>query len=329
MSNSPLKSDQDMFSQIREGFAYVAANARHVKIREDNIAAYAQDVPSHQPDNTYDGDHHFLGRTAEETASYVLAAESVNFGSGYKPALVAEGWKTVNYSIYFTVTTALKNYYEQNGGTIGADKLAGLTLDECGAIFGFNDSGATNIAVRELFHRALTTLGAHVRDHYDSSFATFLQSGKGSAKTMLAKLAELPYYNDVHDYNGTLVPVFKRAQHTLAVIDLEFTRLGQPLFADRELMTMFADNAVPHVLRVDDILEYSPELAQKIANGEELTSGSVEEIEIRCCAGHAVELIAQAKGVSACDVDFNLWHRSVEDAKYRATPTHKTRSIYY
>ena len=122
---------------------------------------------------------------------------------------------------------------------------------------------------------------------------------------------------------------YSNAQHTLAVIDLAFQRLGQPFFTDIHQMTMFADNAVPHVLRVDGVLEYSPELAQKIAKGAELKSGSAEELEIRCVAGHAVELIAKAKGVNACDVDFNLWHRSAEDPKYRATPTHITRSIYY
>lgn len=328
MTTAQPNSEKDLFSQIREGFAHVAKHADHVTIDMDALGQYARDLPAAQPDNTYDPDHHFVGDNAEDTASYLLAAEAVNFGSAYKGALAEEGLELVNHSIYFTVTMAMKKHFEDNG-VMSAPDMAALTPAQCAKIFGFDTAQKTHHELNGLFCGALNHLGQHVQSNYGGKFARFLESGKGSAKTMLATLAELPYYNDVHDYKGRLVPVFKRAQHSLAVIDLEFTRLGQPLFDDRALMTMFADNAVPHVLRMDHVLRYSDALARKIENSELLPSGSAEEVEIRCCAGHAVELIATLKGVSACDVDFNLWHRSLEQPHYRTMPSHKTRSIYY
>lgn len=329
MAVSKQKNEPDLFADIREGFAYVAANASQVKLREDLIPAYADTIEILSPDKTYDGDHHFLGETPEDAAAYTLTAESVNFGSAYKGDLATEGFSLVDHSIYFTVTTRLKDYFE--GQSVpAAQTLAAMDENQCADIFGFDPAQPTHHTVNKLFCRSMNELGQFVSDEYQGSFLAFLTDGKGSARTVLGQLARLPYYNDVHDYKGRLVPIFKRAQHTLAVLDLEFNnRLGYTLFDDPELMTMFADNAVPHVLRMDGILEYSDELARKIAAGEELPSGSAEEIEIRCCAGHAVELIAAAKGVKACDIDFNLWHRSVEDDKYREKPTHITRTIYY
>jgi hypothetical protein len=92
---------------------------------------------------------------------------------------------------------------------------------------------------------------------------------------------------------------------------------------------MFADNLVPHVLRLDGVLEFSPELVARIARGELIEHGSAEEIEIRACAIHAVELIVAARpGSRAIDVDAVLWQRG-QEPRYKASPRHRTRCIAY
>ena len=57
---------------------------------------------------------------------------------------------------------------------------------------------------------------------------------------------------------------------------------------------MFADNLVPHVLRLDGILVFDPELVGRIERDELIEPDSPEEIEIRAGAVHAVELIVAA-----------------------------------
>ena len=57
---------------------------------------------------------------------------------------------------------------------------------------------------------------------------------------------------------------------------------------------MFADNLVPHVLRLDGILRFDPELVARIDREELIEHGSAEEVEIRACAVHAVELLVAA-----------------------------------
>ena len=48
---------------------------------------------------------------------------------------------------------------------------------------------------------------------------------------------------------------------------------GVAEFDDLDRLTIFADNLVPHVLRVDGVLRYDPELAARIDAGELLPPG--------------------------------------------------------
>jgi hypothetical protein len=61
------------------------------------------------------------------------------------------------------------------------------------------------------------------------------------------------------------------------------------------------------VLRLDGILRFDPTLVARIDAGELIGHGSPEEVEIRACALHAVELLVSARGdTSAADVDLLL-----------------------
>ena len=99
---------------------------------------------------------------------------------------------------------------------------------------------------------------------------------------------------------------------------------------DLARLTMFADNLVPHVLRLDGVLAFDAGLVQRIDNGELIEHGSPEEVEIRACAVQAVELIVDARGgdATAAQVDQLLWQRGQEPA-YKARPRHRSRCTAY
>ena len=309
----------DIFQSVRDGFAAVAAQADHVKIRYDRIDAYADSLPPAPPANVFDESHHYLGNE-EDTAAYVLALDAINFGSGYKPLMVKEGWNLIDGSIYFTVSTRLKNEFER-AAPWSAARMASLTDEDCRSVLEL-PRGRYSDEFAGLCRAALNELGAAVGGR-------FMDYVPATAAALTEKLAALPHFHDVHDYKGLSVPILKRAQIAAADLHLAFGKLGRELFPDATRVTMFADNAVPHVLRTDGILEYTPELAAKIAAGTYLPSGSAEEIEIRACAGHAVELIAARKGLKALNIDHILWHRSAESADYRKSPTHRTLTPFY
>ena len=112
-----------------------------------------------------------------------------------------------------------------------------------------------------------------------------------------------------------------------------FDGKGPGRFDDLAHLTLFADNLVPHVLRVDHVLEYATDLRTRIEAGDLIAAGSREEIEIRACALHAVELIkaalnASGQAINAMALDFLLWNRG-QQATYKSIPRHRTRTIFY
>ncbi len=125
-------------------------------------------------------------------------------------------------------------------------------------------------------------------------------------------------------------PLLKRAQ--IAAADLH--RAGVVQFGDLERLTIFADNLVPHVLRLDGILWFDPDLVARIERGDLIEHGSAEEVEIRACAVHAVELLtaaaADSSGArpSAAQIDEILWNRG-QAPSYKAVPRHRSRTTAY
>jgi hypothetical protein len=77
------------------------------------------------------------------------------------------------------------------------------------------------------------------------------------------------------------------------------------------------------------VLSFDPELVARIDRGELIVHDSAEEIEIRACALHAVELIVAARaGTCAVDVDQLLWWRG-QQARYKAVRRHRSRCTAY
>jgi hypothetical protein len=143
-----------------------------------------------------------------------------------------------------------------------------------------------------------------------------VEEAGGSAERLAAVLAGgMPFFDDVG--------FWKRAQITANDLALA----GVAGFHDLDRLTIFADNLVPHVLRVDGVLVYEPELAARIDAGELLPPGG-EEREIRGCAVHACELLSARLRVPARLLDMSLWNRG-QAPRYKAVPRHRTRTVFY
>ena len=330
----------DVFDEIRAGCRYVAEHAELVRIDEARLAAYASGFPVAEIGQAgLDPATHWLGR-GKETLAFILVLDSINFGSGYFPHLrkrpAPEGG---TLSGYFTVAAGLNDWFRRDGAP-DARRLAALDAAECARIFGQDGTGEAGAAGPEaaqlmaLFARALNDLGALLLARFDGDPAKLVESAGHSAARLVGILRQMPCFDDVALWRGRQVPILKRAQITAADLALAFDNAGWGRFDDRDRLTIFADNLVPHVLRVDGVLAYAPELAARLEAGELIAAGSPEEVEIRAVALHAVERLkaqlheAGQDAVTSVDLDYLLWNRG-QDARYRATARHRTRSVFY
>lgn len=316
-----------LFADIRAAAAAVTRDARFVHLQEDRLAPYASSLSTQGlPEPAYDEEHHFRGTDAE-TAAFLLTLDSVNFGSGYFPLLR----KRPGMSGYFTVATSLKEHWERHGPLTPA-QLRATTPDACAAIFGQTLAEPAIAELMGLFAQALRDLGHWLHPFGDDPLAP-LAAANGSAARLIEMLAAMPLYRDVASYHGREVPLYKRSQLLVADLALAFDQQGPGAFRDLDALTIFADNLVPHVLQVDGILAYDPELLTRINRGERIPAGSPEETEIRAVSLHAVERLAdtlRAGGtpVTARELDYLLWSRG-QAPQYKARPRHRTRSVFY
>lgn len=306
----------DVLDELRTACADIAVCARHVRVDEGAVPAYAERLPAEAPRPDADPDPRVLRGDREQLAAFWLTLDAINFGSGWFPTLR----KQPGRSGYHTIAARLRQRFESQGSW-SADQLQAIDASSIAAVLG-QDPGHE---LMELFARALRDLGARVGSEPGGSFVHLVDAAQGSAVRLVERLAGWSCFADVSSYGGLRVPFLKRAQ--IAGADLH--RAGVSHFGDLERLTMFADNLVPHVLRVDGLLRYTRALQGRIERGELIAHGSAEEIEIRGCAVHAVELLARVQpGSCPAQIDQHLWLRG-QDARYKALPRHRTRCTAY
>jgi len=305
--------------ELRAVCAWVAGRSTQVHVVQERIAAYALRLADIEERPEQARARASVSPPArEDGAAFWLTLDAVNFGSGWFPTLR----KRTEPTGYRTIAAGIRRRFDAEGRWTPT-QLASLSRVEYA---NWIDQDPEHELVG-LMVSSLRDLGENVRRLYGSSFAGVVDRASGSATRLVETLADWRCFTDVSVYDGRVVPFLKRAQ--IAAADLH--RAGVADFDDLSRLTLFADNLVPHVLRLDGILWFDPDLVARIARGELIEHGSPEEIEIRACAVHAVELLTAAAGSSettAAQIDEILWNRG-QRPEYKAVPRHRSRSTAY
>jgi Potential Queuosine, Q, salvage protein family len=281
--------------EVRRHCAEVARRARWVRIDPQAMSAT-------EGISGLDADDHFLEGDAEAVARYVLILDAINFGSGWFP--------TLRHGSTVAMTRRLTAAARARGGPWSPAELRRLTAADVAAVLEEDPRHPLVAHYAEGLRQLGTLLG-------DRGALDLVRGAGGSAATLARTLAVgLPYFAD-HGF-------YKRAQIT--VNDLALA--GVAHFADLDDLTVFADNFLPHVLRLDRVLILDDELAARIDGGVLLESGGAMEVELRACAVHACEALAGRLGVAPRVLDNWLWNRALQPP-YAERPAHLARTVFY
>jgi hypothetical protein len=285
--------------RVRETAREIAQSARHVRIDLDRLAELDPGPPPE-----LDAERHYLEGSPHEVAHFVLVLDSINFGSGWFPTLR----KRPGMSGYFTVASSLTDFWRASGGW-SAGELRALRAEDVAFVLGQDPAHE----LMALYAEALRDLGSFLGARRSIDVVA---AADGSAERLASSLAAgMPFFDDAG--------FWKRAQ--IAPNDLALAGVAE--FHDLDRLTIFADNLVPHVLRVDGVLVYDPDLAARIDTGELLEPGA-EEREIRGCAVHACELLSERLGIPARQIDTALWNRG-QAPEYKSVPRHRCQTVFY
>ena len=288
-----------LLDEVRSSCRAVAETARFVSIDLDSARPPAEAGPP----ALYPGAHYLEG-TPGDAAAYLLTLDTINFGSGWFPTLR----KRPGRSGYFTVAWALADRFRAQGRWSNA-QLRALEAGELAAVLG-QERGHP---LMRLYAEALRELGRFLGDR---SAAELVAAADGSAERLATLLARGMRFFDDRGF-------YKRAQ----IVPSDLALAGLASFHDLDRLTIFADNLVPHVLRVDGVLRYDPDLAARIDAERPLPPGR-EEREIRACALHACEQLAERTGIPPRVLDLRFWNRG-QAPEYKAIARHRTRCVYY
>jgi hypothetical protein len=288
-----------LLDEVRTTCRAIAESARHVAIDLDAARPPAEADPPE-----LDAETHYLDGPPEDVAAYLLALDAINFGSGWFPTLR----KRPGRSGYFTVAWALADRFHADGPWSCAE-LRSLEAADLAAVLG-QEPGHP---LMRLYAEALRDLGRFLGER---TALDLVAEADGSAERLATLLARGMRFFDDRGF-------YKRAQ----IVPSDLALAGLATFQDLDRLTIFADNLVPHVLRLDGVLRYEPDLAERIDAGELLPPGR-EEREIRACALHACEQLAERTGIPPRVLDIRFWNRG-QGPGYKRVPRHRTRCVYY
>ncbi len=294
---------------MRASCAWVAERARSVRIDEGAIEAYARDFLADR-----ESEERARPRDLEAAAAFAICMNAINFGSGWWPTVR----KRPGLSGYGTMAAGVEERFAGAGPWTAAELVA-MDAEAVAAVVGQSPEHP----LMAQFAAALRDVGEHLQGEHDGRYLGVVESAD-SISALATVLASWDSFADASEYEGRLVPFFKRAQ--LAAADLH--RVGVADLPGVECLTAFADNLVPHVLRVDGILELDPDLTARIEAEELLVHGSAEEVELRAGAVHAIELLAGACDLSPAEIDSALWNRG-RDPRYKSLPRPRSRNTAY
>jgi len=320
-------SELPLFDRIRGACEEVARRARFVTVDDGGLEDLAGILARERPASPTTDPAQRSFDDAATTAAFIVTMNAINFGSGWFPHLQKRGGN----SGYLTLASALRERFEREG-PLSARELETMTPERCATLLGQGMEPPVD-ELMQLFCRAWNDLGAFLARDHRGRFQGPVEEAAGCAASLVTILARMPLYRDVSRYQGFEVPFYKRAQITASDLAQAFGGRGLGRFEDLDRLTIFADNLVPHVLRMLQVLRFDEGLEARIDAGELLEHGSEEEVEIRAVALYAVERLATSctrRGwpVNAARLDHLLWSRG-QSPRIKARPRHRTRCTFY
>jgi hypothetical protein len=174
----------ELFHTIRSRSEQIAEHARWVKIDQSRLSTYPESLLLSPQKMQHTPEHHLLNR-GDETLSYFLILNTINFGSGYFCHLEDAGqpWS------YFATARRLKEYCEASEIPTAAS-LRQYKAEDCARIFQVDLSNPHAAELMELFSLSLRELGSWVIDRHNGHYLNFLRKAK-SVEGAVAKHLEI------------------------------------------------------------------------------------------------------------------------------------------
>lgn len=322
--------EKNILEKVRKSAAYVVRKAQDVHIDPTALTRFANHL-SNLPLNNWleEAPYDLDTLLPQQRLSLLILFDSTSFSYWGTPKWGIE-YKDKKYDGSWALLLSFVRAYEEGKPIFNFEYLSDLSLEEWKEI----TRGNTEIPLLRERLDNLREIGKVISQRYRGNILNLIKKANYDAIQILNLLSsEFSCFTDVSEYEGKTIYFFKRAQALDGDICRWFKNNNSEKIRNSFFLTALADYKLPQILREEGILEYSPILAKKIDNKEELAKDSKEEIEIRASTILAVDLLLEQlkksiSTITSTDINDYLWLESQYKNRKRR-PYHLVRTAAY
>ncbi len=326
----------DWSSPVLASLQPVVKNSSLVKINEErliNVADWMAYEEFAKPDGSMLFD---FGNDPDFLMDFTLVVNTMNFaftnfdtGVKFETDYMGKRWCDSE-----AMLASLHRAHSAGIPFFTGEYLAHLTRKDLEGVF----AGTIEMPMLDERVAIFNEVGRVLVEKYNGRYSKFVRDCSprlyDGGNGLLERLTgEFPRFNDVSEYNGSQVQIFKLAQLGIWGMHLALSPRKAWALEDADKLTAFADYIVPVGMRVTKIFEYAPELEKQINSLIEVPRDSQAEIELRANSIYAIarlteEINKRRPGMEPLlqpQVDFRFWKT------YHAThwPHHLTKTVMY
>ena len=277
-----------------------------------------------------------VGEKPDEAIDFIMVSDSIDTAfTDFKTHVKFQmDYAGQHFSDSEALFACLKRAHDEGIPVTEGRFMAGAKRSDLEHIFRGNIEMPMLDEKTEIFNQ----VGKVLVEKYEGRFRNFItacsprlyDNGNGIVEKLVA---EFPRFNDVYEFEGHEIKIYKLAQLGVWMLYSALHKSGGFKLEDAHKMTAFADYIVPVGLRLLGIFQYSPDLEHAINTYQLIAAGSRQEIEIRAHTVYACALLAEEVNklrpadlqVIIPQIDARIW------THYHTTfwPHHLTETVMY
>ncbi|XP_044266966.1 queuosine salvage protein [Tribolium madens] len=325
----------------RESGKFVASLGKNVKIKDDGVKKLGDLLVSEIESGKLSSENFSQVKLHPKSddpkaLDWLFVVDTLNFCFWHLET--ETGWTVEGYTGYFALCAAINRALKEKVDILNPKYYSEVSEKDLAKIF--RSDNDVPIPLLQERVKCLHEVGNVLLENFDGSFENCVKKADNSAATLLDLIVNnFKCFKDEATYKDKKIAIYKRAQILIGDIWACFHNEGIGHFKDIDEITMFADYRIPQTLLYFGVFEYSEDLKKKLQDNKILENGEEDEVEIRACSIHAVELLKEHankkltdKKINAILIDHFLWDFRREHNKEiveKKLPFHKTFSIYY
>lgn len=316
---------KNTLNNIIEGHKYVVNNAEHVKINQENLKKFANNI-------IIEDSIHWLNDlpfgmnkiNVEQMINFLLIYHAIGFSYWGDPKWCVE-YEGKQYDGAFGLICAFAKEIKKNNKFLDFKYLSKLTYEEFERIL----KGNIQIPLIKERYNIVIQISEIVNEKMNSNFYNYIKDITNDIELFNIIVDNFKSFEDINEYKNNKVCYYKRAQLLVSDI-LHIKEEKEKIKVNYSNLIGCADYKIPQVLRDLEIVEYDNELTNLVDNKIEIEKDSIYEIEIRSSMLFVVNEIKNIlkDKYDAITISDYIWLKG-QDKNNIKRPYHRTRTTAY